>query len=110
MKQYLLAQEIQELIAHLCEKANLTMPTLPLKGYQIPTRRLGFRFFPNDNDNADNINLESNKANRNLSDVSWKDSDGFPAFASLSQDLSGNFFELDIWKTNFTTPSTLSLA
>jgi len=98
----ILALEIQELINRLCEKANVTIPDQPLKGYQISTRQMGFRISSDDN------NSIARTIGRTIADIMWKDADGSHTFAMLSEDVNGNLFELDIWKTNFSKPTLAS--
>ena len=102
-KPNLLAREIQELINRLCLKANVTVPTQPLEGYQISTRQMGFRILSDDN------NSITRKIGRTIADMMWKDTDGSHTFAMLSEDVNGNLFELDLWKTDFSKPTLTPL-
>jgi len=110
MKPILLAKEIQEIIVQLCKVADFTIPSQPLEGFQIPTRKMGFRISSSETVSENSFNADFQNRGKSVAEMMWKDTDGSPAFASLSQDLNGNLFELDIWKSNFSLPSTLSFS
>jgi hypothetical protein len=102
MESTLLAREIQDLINRLCKKADKEIPNEPLEGYQLSTRQMGFRISSEEN--------VTRKLGKNIADIMWKDKDGSHAFATLSEDINGKLFELDIWKTNFSKPSFLPVS
>lgn len=109
MKSTLLATDIQELIIELCKKGKIAQPKQPLSGYQLSTRKMGFRICSPQMLNESFKEINDQKSGKNVAEVTWKDSNGTLTFASLYEDKNGELFELDIWNSNFGTPETLSL-
>ena len=109
MKSNSLAKEIQEIINQLCSAANLQVPNQPVHGYQLPTKKMGYRIFSSKNSNVAEAENEARILGRQVADISWTDNDGKRAFALLSSDVNGELFELDIWKTNYSALTTLRL-
>ena len=46
-------------------------------------------------------NMEERKLGKTVAEAEYKDQDGVPVMVSLNLDSQGNFFELDIWKVDF---------
>lgn len=95
--------EVIALINQLCRKANLDLPDYPLKISSLTNRQMSFRISPRNNNLSSTRNI-----GKVISEIMWGTNEKNRTLAMLYTDLNGELYELDVWKTNFSTPTELS--